>query len=250
MEQKQEEIHWYGLLGKNIEYSFSRNYFSDKFEKQQLHHCRYVNFDVKDIEQLPSILEEHPNLKGFNVTIPFKQTIIPFLNKIADNAKEIGAVNCVKATPLGLEGHNTDAFGFQIAIEKLLQPHHNKALILGTGGASKALKYALKNMKIAFQLVSRTPQDGELQYEELNERIFKEHPIIINTTPLGTHPNIDECPPIPYSFFNENHLAMDLIYNPDKTLFLKNAEMNGATICNGLDMLIHQAEKSWEIWNR
>lgn len=250
MEQKQEEIHWYGLLGRNIEYSFSRTYFADKFEKQQLHHCRYVNFDIQDISNLLSILEQYSNLKGLNVTIPYKQAIIPFLNEIADNAIEIGAVNCVKVTPLGLEGHNTDAFGFQTATEKLLQPHHKKALILGTGGASRAVKYALKNMKIAFQLVSRTPQEGELRYEELNESIFREHPVIINTTPLGTHPNIDECPPIPYSFFNENHLALDLIYNPDKTLFLKNAEMNGATICNGLDMLIHQAEKSWEIWNR
>lgn len=249
MEQKQKEINWFGLLGRNIEYSFSRTYFADKFEKQQLLHCRYVNFDVQDIEQLPSIFVQYPNLKGFNVTIPYKQAIIPFLNKIADNAKEIGAVNCVKVTPPGLEGHNTDAFGFQTAIEKILQPNHKNALILGTGGASKAVKYALKKMGIAFQLVSRKPQDGELRYEDLNESIFNEYQIIINTTPLGTYPNIEECPPIPYSFFNENHLAMDLIYNPEKTLFLKSAEANGATILNGLNMLVHQAEKSWEIWN-
>ncbi|MFN3756343.1 MAG: shikimate dehydrogenase family protein [Flavobacterium sp.] len=250
MEQKQKEINWFGLLGRNIEYSFSRTYFADKFEKQQLHQCRYVNFDVQDIDQLYSIFEQYPNLKGFNVTIPYKQAIIPFLNKIADNAKEIGAVNCVKVTPQGLEGHNTDAFGFQTATEKILQPHHKKALILGTGGASKAVKYALKKMGIAFQLVSRKPQDGEFRYEDLNQSIFNEFQIIINTTPLGTYPNIEECPPISYSFFNEYHLAMDLIYNPKKTLFLKSAEANGATILNGLDMLIHQAEKSWELWNR
>lgn len=250
MEAKRDEINWYGLLGKNIEYSFSRTFFKEKFEKQQLHHCRYVNFDIEEIELLSTILEQYPNLKGFNVTIPYKQAIIPYLDELSETAKEIGAVNCVKVTNQRLIGHNTDAYGFQKTIEKILKPNYKKALILGSGGASRAVKFALKKIGISFHLVSRNPKDGALSYTELNEALLAEYQIIINTTPLGTFPKVEDCPPIPYPFITSNHLVMDLIYNPEKTLFLKNTEARGATILNGLDMLINQAEKSWDIWNQ
>jgi shikimate dehydrogenase len=249
MEKKHDEIHWYGLLGRNISYSFSRGYFADKFERLNRSDCRYVNFDLEDIQQLPNILQEYPHLKGFNVTIPYKQAIIPYLDKQSDSAKAIGAVNCVQVSTQGLVGHKTDAFGFLKAMEPFLQDNHKKALILGTGGASKAVFYALNLLKIPTTLVSRTPVEGQVTYDDLDEYLLKKVDIIINTTPLGTYPNVEAFPPIPFKYISNKHLVIDLIYNPEKTVFLKKCEAQGATISNGYNMLVQQAEKSWEIWN-
>lgn len=249
MEKKHDEIHWYGLLGRNISYSFSRGYFAEKFERLNRSDCRYVNFDLENIQQFPVILEQYQNLKGFNVTIPYKEAIIPYLDKQSDSAKIIGAVNCVQVTPQGLVGHNTDAYGFQKALEPFLQANHKKALILGTGGASKAVVFALEKINITSILVSRTPVEGQITYDDLDANLLQEIDIIVNTTPLGTHPNVEAFPTIPFEYISNKHLVIDLIYNPVKTIFLQKCEARGATISNGYDMLVHQAEKSWEIWN-
>jgi shikimate dehydrogenase len=249
MEKKQDEIHWYGLLGRNISYSFSRGYFAEKFERLNRSDCRYINFDLDDIHQLPDILEQYQNLKGFNVTIPYKEAIIPYLDKLSDSAKAIGAVNCVQVTSQGLVGYNTDAYGFQKALEPFLQANHKKALILGTGGASKAVVFALNQLDISSTLVSRTPVEGQITYDDLDANLLQEIDIIVNSTPLGTHPNVEAFPPVPFEYISNKHLVIDLIYNPVKTTLLQKCEARGASISNGYDMLVHQAEKSWEIWN-
>ncbi len=240
----------YGLLGKNISYSFSKAYFAKKFEKEALNHCIYENFDLENIFEITAVLKKNRNLKGLNVTIPYKETVIPFLDKISKNASKIGAVNTIKISKKGvLKGYNTDFYGFKKVLKPLLQPHHQKALILGTGGASKAIAFALKKLNIDFKYVSRSPLKNGLLYDQLDATIIEEHPIIINCTPLGTSPKINECPLIPYQFLGSKHLVFDLIYNPEKTLFLQNAAQQGAEIQNGLQMLEFQAEKAWEIWN-
>lgn len=249
MEKKQDEIHWYGLLGRNISYSFSRGYFAEKFKRLNRSDCRYVNFDLEDIHQFPNLLQEYPDLKGFNVTIPYKEAIIPYLDKQSDSAKVIGAVNCVQVTPQGLIGYNTDAYGFQKALEPFLRVNHKKALILGTGGASKAVIFALNQLDISSTLASRTPVEGQVTYDDLDENLLQEVDIIVNTTPLGTYPNVEAFPPVPFGCISNKHLVIDLIYNPEKTTFLQKCEARGATISNGYDMLVHQAEKNWEIWN-
>ena len=241
----------FGLLGKNISYSFSRKYFTEKFQKLGLKSYKYYNFDIPEVEEFPFILyhKEH-EFRGLNVTIPYKESVIKYLNKIESNAKEIGAVNTIKITDENkLIGYNTDFYGFQKSIEPLLKTHHKKALILGTGGASKAVAYALKMMKIEYKFVSRKLAENRFLYTQLNEDILKEYTIIINCTPIGTHPNIDDTPKIPYHYLSSNHLLYDLIYNPAKTKFLNEGEKKGAVIKNGLEMLELQAEKSWEIWN-
>ncbi|MFD0761026.1 shikimate dehydrogenase family protein [Lutibacter aestuarii] len=241
----------FGLLGKNISYSFSRKYFTEKFQKLGLKPYKYYNFDIPEVEEFPFILyhKEH-EFRGLNVTIPYKESVIKYLNKIESNAKEIGAVNTIKITDENkLIGYNTDFYGFQKSIEPLLKTHHKKALILGTGGASKAVAYALKMMKIQYKFVSRKLAENRFLYTQLNEDILKEYTIIINCTPIGTHPNIDDAPKIPYHYLSSNHLLYDLIYNPAKTKFLNEGEKKGAVIKNGLEMLELQAEKSWEIWN-
>ena len=241
----------FGLVGKNISYSFSRKYFATKFESQVFDDYSYENFDLSSISNFPEILKNNPNIKGLNVTIPYKETIIPYLDKISKKATIIGAVNTIKFTKSGkLKGFNSDWYGFKKAIAPFLKNHHKKALILGTGGASKAIAYALNQMNITYSFVSRIANTNTISYELLNETTFENHQIIINTTPLGTFPNTDEFPMLPYSFFTSNHIAFDLIYNPEKTRFLERAEKNGATIVNGHSMLVHQAEKSWKIWNK
>ncbi|RZJ31475.1 MAG: shikimate dehydrogenase [Flavobacterium sp.] len=236
----------FGLVGKNISYSFSRGYFSEKFETLRLE-AEYKNFDINHISEFPKIIT--PNLKGLNVTIPYKESVIPYLDELSQTAKAIGAVNTIELKNGRLIGHNTDYFGFQKSLEPLLQSHHKKALILGTGGASKAVAYALKNIGIDFAFVSRNADVNSISYESLDKSTFKEYQIIINTTPLGTFPNVDSAPDIPYELFTNQHIAYDLIYNPEETLFLKKAKSNGAITKNGLEMLQLQAEKSWEIWN-
>ena len=241
--------HQFGLVGKNISYSFSKAHFTKKFEELNLMDYSYENLDFQDISELPNFLKNNPNLKGLNVTIPYKETIIPYLDKLSKKAAAIGAVNTIHFTKTGkLKGYNTDYYGFQKALEPLLKPHHKKALLLGTGGASKAVAYALNQLGIANKYVSRTSSGNAIGYSQINATTFEEYQIIINCTPLGTSPNTNECPAIPYQFFTSNHIAFDLIYNPAETLFLKKAKAQGAVIKNGLEMLAFQAEKAWEIW--
>ena len=249
--KKGVKVKLFGLLGKNIEYSFSRGYFSDKFQNLKLKKHKYVNFDLGDIKNFPLIIQQNENLKGFNVTIPYKEKVIPFLDKLDKTAKKIGAVNTVKLTKRGnLKGYNSDVVGFEKSIMPLLKNHHKKALILGTGGASKAIAYALKRNDIKYIFVSRNPEGRkEISYDKLNEEIIKKYAIIINSTPLGTSPNIEKCPNIPYQYISEKHILFDLIYNPAITTFLSKGKAKGATIKNGLEMLELQAEESWRIWN-
>jgi shikimate dehydrogenase len=241
----------FGLIGKNISYSFSKKYFTDKFTENHFENCAYENFDIPSVEHFTDLFNNTKGLVGLNVTIPYKETIIPLLTKLSKKAKKIGAVNCISISKKKkLKGYNTDYYGFKKSLKPLLQENHKKALILGTGGASKAVAFALKDLKIEFDFVSRNPSEYEFSYTELNEEIFNEYHIIINTTPIGTFPNMTECPEIPYEFFTKNHIAYDLIYNPEETTFLKKAKSYKAKTKNGHDMLIFQAEKAWQIWNK
>lgn len=239
----------YGLLGRNISYSFSKGYFTKKFEALNLTNCEYVNFDVPSVENITQILKNNPHLKGFNVTIPYKEEILPLLTDFNKKAKLIGAVNTVKVTKKGLKGYNTDFYGFKKSILPYLKPHHKKALILGTGGASKAIAYALDELGIGYKYVSRNSTLDILGYDILTKNIMEDFQILINCTPLGTHPKVEEKPPIPYQFINKRHLLYDLVYNPSETTFMKLGKERGATVCNGLSMLELQAEKAWKIWN-
>ena len=251
MAKKLKKQYKYGLLGKNIDYSFSKKYFTDKFSLFHFDNCEYLNFDIPKLEDFTSIIGNTKGLKGLNVTIPYKQSILPFLHKLSKNAAKIGAVNTITVSKKGkLKGYNTDYFGFKKSLKPLLKEHHKKAIILGTGGASKAVAYALQKLKIEYDFVSREPNEYQLSYEDLNAEIFKEYHIIINTTPLGTFPNIEECPTLDYSLFTKKHIAFDLVYNPEETAFLKNAAANKAVIKNGYEMLVFQAEKAWLIWNK
>lgn len=240
----------YGLIGRNISYSFSENYFKNKFSTEGITDAQYLNFDIQQISDLKDIISKNANLKGLNVTIPYKEEVIPYLDSIDKKAKKIGAVNTIKITKKGkLKGYNTDYFGFNKSIKPFLEKHHKKALILGTGGASKAIKYGLKKLHVDFKTVSRTKSAKNLTYSDLNQDLMENHTIIINCSPVGTYPNIGECPDIPYNFIHENHLLYDLVYNPEETLFMKRGKLQGAKTCNGYKMLVLQAEKSWEIWN-
>ena len=241
----------FGLLGKNIAYSFSKKYFTKKFNTENLNH-QYENIDLDNIDNLTAfLLKNKTNLKGFNVTIPYKQDVFQFLDQIDTVAQEIGAVNCVKIiVNQHLKGFNTDAYGFEQSILPLLKKRHKKALILGTGGASKAVAYTFNKLQIEYKFVSRNPQKNQLSYSSLTKDIIKEYKVIVNTTPLGTKgKSEDECANIPYQYIGKNHLLYDLIYNPKKTLFLKKGKKKGAKTKNGLKMLKLQADKSWEIWN-
>ncbi|TJY36299.1 shikimate dehydrogenase family protein [Pontimicrobium aquaticum] len=241
----------FGLIGKHIDYSFSRAYFSEKFKNEGLYHT-YENFDINTIEEFSEIINATNHLRGLNVTIPYKEAVIPYLNKLHKTAKKIGAVNTIKIKKNGrLIGYNTDYYGFKKSIEPYLKPHHKKALILGTGGASKAIAYALKKLGIEYSYVSRNlVANATFTYDSLTENDIKEHQIIINCTPLGTHPKTNECPNIPYDAINKTHLVFDLIYNPEETKFLTIAKIKGASICNGYKMLELQAEKAWRIWQK
>jgi len=247
----QQDHKKFGLVGKNITYSFSKKYFTEKFSKELFDDCTYENFDIPTIEEFPNVLKENPDLKGLNITIPYKEAIIPFLDTMSDKAFRIGAVNVIRFTKKGnLKGYNSDWYGFKKSLEPLLQPHHKKALILGTGGASKAVAFALDKLGIFYTFVSREATENAIDYNRINVTTFDNFQIIINCTPLGTSPNTKEFPPIPYEFFTEKHIAFDLIYNPEETQFLKKAKKKGATIKNGYEMLVFQAEKAWTIWNK
>lgn len=250
MHTKHEKQHKFGLVGRNISYSFSRKYFTEIFIHLGLTDHEYVNFDIVAIDEFVAVVKNNPNLKGANVTIPYKEKIIPFLDELHKDAEKIGAVNTIKFKKNGkLKGYNTDAYGFKKSLKPYLKPHHNKALILGTGGASKAIKFVLDKLDVSALFVSRNPKkDNEISYDDVSDQKLKEHTIIINCTPLGTHPDIEKCPNINYKAITEKHLLYDLIYNPAKTTFLSNGEKQGATTVNGLKMLELQAEKAWRIW--
>jgi shikimate dehydrogenase len=243
----------FGLIGHPLTHTFSPDYFNKKFQNQGID-AVYKAFSIPDIQQLKNILNENPLLEGLNVTIPYKEAVLPFLNDIHYEAKAIGAVNCIKIEHRNnipfLIGYNTDSIGFEKSLTPLLKNHHTKALILGNGGAAKAVAYVLKKMNIPFSFLVRNPKGAnELAYADANKTIFEEHKIIINTTPLGTFPDIEKCPNIAYEYLNETHLLYDLIYNPEESLFLKKGKLQGAQIKNGYEMLVLQAEASWEIWN-
>lgn len=248
---EKEKNKLFGLLGKNISYSFSRGYFTTKFKELNLEKHKYVNFDLDQIEDFSTIIENNKFLKGINVTIPYKEAVIPFLDKVDKTAKKIGAVNTIKITKRGnLKGYNSDVVGFENSITPLLKKHHKKALILGTGGASKAIAYALKRNNIDFKFVSRSPKGkNQISYKSLTQKIIEKHTVIINSTPLGTSPDVEQCPNIPYQFITQNHILYDLIYNPSVTTFLSRGKEKGAVIKNGFEMLQLQAEESWRIWN-
>jgi shikimate dehydrogenase len=241
-----------GLLGKNISYSFSQNYFTTKFKQEKIvDEFSYENFEIQNIENFSTILKNNPELIGLNVTIPYKEVIIPFLDELSENAQEIGAVNTIRISPNGkLFGDNTDFFGFNKSLEPLLKSHHKKALILGTGGAAKAVMFGLKKLNIDSVFVSRQEKEDTITYNQIDANTFDDYQIIINCTPLGTFPKTELFPDIPYQYFTSNHIAFDLIYNPEETLFIQKAKNQEAIIKNGYDMLVFQAEKAWEIWNK
>ena len=245
----------YGLIGYPLKHSFSIGYFNEKFEAENID-AQYVNFEIPDIRNFMEVIEENPNLCGLNVTIPYKEQVIPYLDELDKDTAKIGAVNVIKIIrlPKGkvkLVGYNSDIVGFTQSIEPLLQPHHTKALILGTGGASKAVFHGLDNLSIKATFVSRTKKsDDILTYRELTPEIMQEHTVIVNTTPLGMYPKVDFCPDIPYDLLTPNHLLYDLLYNPNETLFMKKGKEKGAVVKNGLEMLLLQAFASWEIWNK
>lgn len=239
----------FGLIGYPLTHSFSKKYFSDKFQRELIAECTYENFPLTTIEEFPALIISQ-QLNGLNVTIPYKELVIPYLQQLDETAREIGAVNTIKISGGKTKGFNTDVYGFMQSIMKLLEPHHNRALILGTGGSSKAVSYGLKKMGIENHFVSRNPEGGEeISYNELDREAIRQYKIIINTTPLGMFPNVDDCPPISYEHITSSHLLFDLIYNPEETLFLKKAKEQHAKTRNGLEMLQLQAEESWRIWN-
>lgn len=249
MEKKVHNNKRYGLVGKDIAYSFSRSYFAKKFQKEDISDCTYENFDLESIEDIQTILKSE-NLSGLNVTIPYKEAIIPYVDQLSEDAKIIGAVNTVRILADGTtEGHNTDAYGFRAALLRQWNNHADKALILGTGGASKAVRYVLEQMNIEPLFVSRNPRAGQISYKQIDASLIESHKLIINCTPIGTHPKIDQAPQIPYDLINSGHFLFDLIYNPEETLFLAEGKKKGATLQNGYFMLEQQAEKSWNIWN-
>lgn len=244
----------FGLIGYPLTHSFSKRYFTEKFEREGIADCRYELFELPDIQELLSVLTQNPTLKGLNVTIPHKLAVIPFLEALDASAQKVGAVNVIKIQPDGsLKGYNSDYYGFKQSIESWLpaQARQNlRALLLGDGGATKAVKAALTDIGIAYQTVSRQAVNGKLTYADLNEEIMATHHLIINCSPVGTYPQVNACPDIPYQLLTPNHFLYDLVYNPDETLFMQKGALQGATTHNGLRMLELQAEKAWEIWNQ
>lgn len=244
----------YGLLGYPLGHSFSKNYFNQKFESEKID-AQYVNFEISDIKYIKNVLKENPNLNGLNVTIPYKEQVIPYLDDLDEDARLIGAVNVIKFTKgfLGktkLIGYNSDIIGFKRSIEPLLDSSHRKALILGTGGASKAVMHGLKQLGVGTTFVSRTPKEHCITYQDVTPELLESYTVIVNTTPLGMFPNVDACPDIPYDALTTKHLLYDLLYNPDETLFMKKGKEHGAVVKNGLEMLLLQAFAAWEIWQK
>lgn len=246
----------FGLIGFPLGHSFSQGYFNKKFKAEDID-AEYVNFEIPSIEDFPALVAGNPNLYGLNVTIPYKQQVISYLDSLDEKAAEIGAVNVIKVVRdekdsiSRLVGYNSDVIGFMDSIRALIRSHHTKALVLGTGGASKAVDYGLRSLGMETAFVSRSKEKGQYTYAglKLNPEIVTEHSVIVNTTPVGMYPNIDECPDLPYEAITPRHLCYDVLYNPDTTLFMKKCAERGATVKNGLEMLLMQAFAAWNIWN-
>ncbi len=242
----------YGLIGYPLGHSFSISYFNQKFADENID-AKYENFEIASIDSLLEVIDTHPNLRGLNVTIPYKQKIMPFLDTLSPEATAIGAVNVVKVTHEGgkvtLRGYNSDVIGFTQSMEPMLEKVHRKALILGTGGASKAVDYGLKALGLETVFVSRFKRPGTIQYGDITPEVVREYNVIVNCTPCGMYPNVDECPQLPYEAMDSRTILYDLIYNPDNTLFMKKGAAHGANTKNGLEMLLLQAFASWELWN-
>ena len=244
----------YGLIGFPLKHSFSKDYFNSKFVSEKID-AEYINFEITSIAELKSIVQDNPQLKGLNVTIPYKEQVIPYLDQLSDNARLIGAVNVIKIDRQKkktiLTGFNSDIIGFKQSIEPMLQPHHRSALVLGTGGSAKAIFYGLHQLGIEATYVSRRKSsDKILTYSELSPEVMETHSVIINCTPVGMWPNTDDCPEIPYHLLSSKHLLYDLLYNPNETLFMKKGEEQGATVKNGLEMLLLQAFAGWNFWQK
>lgn len=257
----------YGLIGFPLSHSFSKKFFTAKFEQEQITDAVYDLYPLEHIKDLQDLLDNNPKLCGLNVTVPHKINVLKYLDWIEHDARTAGAVNCIRISAespvlaafsgevgvkdhdFRLEGFNTDIYGFEMSLKPLLKEHHTEALVLGDGGAARAVKCVLENLEINFKVVTRKPHPGNLLFKNLKPHDIAQHTLIINTTPLGTSPNINDCPPIPYEAITADHLLYDLIYNPELSLFLKKGAERGASVKNGHEMLILQAEKSWEIWN-
>jgi shikimate dehydrogenase len=240
----------FGLIGYPLTHSFSQNYFTEKFLKENKNDCSYENFSIENIAELLDIIKQNPDLIGLNVTIPYKEKVMEFLSETDEIAKEIGAVNTIKIKADGtLKGFNTDAWGFAKSLSSVLSPRFKQALILGTGGASKAIIYVLRRIGINCIIISRNPESGQFDYSQIDKSLIMESKLIVNCTPLGTFPDINSYPLIPYQFIGSEHLLYDVVYNPEETVFLTKGKEQGATIKNGKEMLITQAEESWRIWN-
>ncbi len=241
----------YGTIGFPLTHSFSKQYFTEKMEREGIADAVYHSFPLHSIDEFPGLLKANPTLKGFAVTIPYKEKVLPYLTQLSAEVADIGATNCIRIRGSELKGFNTDIIGFEKSFVKQIKPEHKKALVLGTGGASKAVQYVLKKLGIDFLVVSRneSAQTGFIQYKEISTTVINEYTVIINCTPLGMSPEEDTCPDIPYLLLTASHYLFDLVYKPAKTLFLQKGEKQGATICNGFEMLIIQAEENWRIWN-
>ena len=242
----------YGLIGYPLGHSFSRDFFNEKFRNEGID-AEYVNFEIPDISRFPEILTENPDLRGLNVTIPYKEKIISYMDTLSEEARQIGAVNVIRVSERKgqtyLKGFNSDVIGFTRSIEPLLEPKHKKALILGTGGASKAIRYGLEQLGLEYRLVSHTPREGVWSYNQLTPETMQEYTVIVNCTPVGMYPHPDACPPLPYEAIGHDHLLYDLVYNPEETLFLRKGRGQGAITKNGLEMLLLQAYAGWEFWH-
>lgn len=240
----------YGIIGYPLSHSFSQKYFTEKFKQEGIKDCRYESWPIPSINDLKDLLKQNPDLLGFNITIPYKQAVLQYLDDATNIPAGLKACNCIKISNKEMIGYNTDIIGFERSLLSQLKPHHRNALVLGNGGAAEAVKFVLKKLHIPYQLVSRQPHDESiLTYADLNEDIITKNKLIINTTPVGTFPGVTECPDIPYQYLTAQHHLFDLIYNPEKTLFLQKGEERGATIQNGYEMLLIQADESWRIWN-
>ncbi len=244
----------YGLIGYPLGYSFSKRYFTEKFQNENIEQAVYTEYPIADISEFPTVVALNPELNGLNVTIPYKQLVMKYLDSIDPTAQEVGAINTIKfiknKTGIRLKGYNSDIYGFEQSLLPLLKPHHTQALILGTGGASKAIKFVLKKLNIQYISASiEELNENEIRYEDIDKHIVEQYPIIINATPLGTYPKVDNCPNIPYECITSEHILYDLVYNPEITKFISLGLQKGATTINGLKMLLLQAEKSWSIWN-
>ncbi|MFN5362543.1 MAG: shikimate dehydrogenase family protein [Bacteroidota bacterium] len=238
----------FGLIGLPLTHSFSKQFFTEKFEKEQITDCQYENYPLEKIEDLPALLAANRDIVGLNVTIPYKREIMPFLTDVAPAVKKTGACNCIRIDGKKRVGYNTDVIGFHLSLMPHLRVQHQRALILGTGGASAAVEFVLQQIAMPYILVSRNPGTNSIGYDQLNEDLMESHTLIVNTTPLGTFPAVETYPPIPYEYVTDQHFLYDMVYNPAETIFLQRGKEKGATLLNGMDMLIGQANASWDIW--